>query len=112
MGEDRGTSERIRIGLAGWSYPDWEGQVYPKPRGFDPLIYLAPYFDIIEINSTFYRILSASMAKQWVQWVTEHPDVRLTATLWQGFTHEGPASAEERGCAHERRLRKGVCPHP
>jgi uncharacterized protein YecE (DUF72 family) len=60
-------------------------------------IHLAPYLDTSEINSTFSRILSASMAKPWVQRVAEHPDVRLTATLWQGFTHEGPASAEERG---------------
>jgi uncharacterized protein YecE (DUF72 family) len=83
MGGDRGTSGRIRIGPAGWSSPDWEGQVYqkPKPRGFDPLAYLAQYFDTIEINSTFYRIPSAAMAKQWVQRVAEHRDVRLTATL-------------------------------
>ena len=47
-----------RIGLAGWSYPDWKGRVYPvkPPRGFDPLAHLAEYFDTIEINSTFYRI--------------------------------------------------------
>ena len=25
-------SEPIRIGTAGWSYKDSEGQVYPKPR--------------------------------------------------------------------------------
>jgi uncharacterized protein YecE (DUF72 family) len=33
----------IRVGPAGWSYKDWEGIVYPaeKPRGFDPLAYLA-----------------------------------------------------------------------
>ena len=29
----------IKVGPAGWSYPDWEGLVYPrkKPRGFHPL---------------------------------------------------------------------------
>ena len=58
--QDQDTAHHIRIGPAGWSYPDWEGQVYPKPkpRGFDPLRYLAQYFDTIEINSTFYRIPS------------------------------------------------------
>jgi uncharacterized protein YecE (DUF72 family) len=42
----------MRIGLAGWSYPDWKGRVYPPkpPCGFDPLEYLAGYFDTIEIN--------------------------------------------------------------
>jgi len=29
----------IRVGPAGWSYPDWEGVVYPSPHParFDPL---------------------------------------------------------------------------
>jgi len=46
----------IRIGPAGWAYKDWEGIVYPKPkpRGFDPVAYLARHIDAIEINSSFY----------------------------------------------------------
>src|SRR5919109_731050 len=90
---------RIRIGPAGWSYPDWEGQVYPKPkpRGFDPLAYLAQYFDTIEINSTFYRIPAATMTRSWATRVSDHPTFRFTGKLWQGCTHEGPASAEDRG---------------
>jgi hypothetical protein len=48
---DQDASHRVRIGPAGWSYPDGEGQVYPTPtpRGFDPLVYLAQSFDTIEI---------------------------------------------------------------
>ncbi|HEX9291115.1 MAG TPA: DUF72 domain-containing protein, partial [Anaeromyxobacteraceae bacterium] len=47
----------IRFGPAGWDYPDWRGAVYPKPapRGFDPLAYLARWFETVEVNSTFYR---------------------------------------------------------
>jgi hypothetical protein len=42
----------IRVGPAGWSYKDWAEQVSPKPqpRGFDPLTYLARYFDAGEIT--------------------------------------------------------------
>jgi uncharacterized protein YecE (DUF72 family) len=87
----------IRVGPAGWSYPDWEGQVYPKPkpRGFDPLSYLAQYFDAVEINSTFYRIPSATQTRSWAARVAAHPTFRLTAKLWQGFTHEATASAQD-----------------
>lgn len=97
MTPDRDALGRTRIGPAGWSYPDWEGQVYPKPkpRGFDPLAYLAQYFDTIEINSTFYRIPSAAMTKKWAQRVAAYPDFRFTAKLWQGFTHEGQARAQD-----------------
>jgi len=54
----------IRVGTAGWAYEDWEGIVYPdrKPPRFDPLAWLAGYFDCIEINSSFYRIPSAPSA--------------------------------------------------
>lgn len=33
----------IRVGPAGWNYKDWAGVAYPepKPKGFDPLAYLA-----------------------------------------------------------------------
>jgi uncharacterized protein YecE (DUF72 family) len=95
MGEDRGASGRVRVGPAGWSSPDWEGQVYPqpKPRGFDPLAYLAQSFDIIEINSTFYRIPAATLTRSWATWVSEHPSFRFTIKLWQGLTHEAQAAA-------------------
>jgi uncharacterized protein YecE (DUF72 family) len=90
-------AERIRIGPAGWSYPDWQGQVYPAKaeRGFDPLAYLAQYFDTVEINSTFYRIPDAQMTRRWAARVVDHPHFRFTAKLWQGFTHEGSASAQD-----------------
>src|SRR5918996_240140 len=107
MGEDRGASDRIRIGPAGWSYPDWKGQVYPaKPgRGFDPLAYLAQYFDAIEINTTFYRIPDPKMTRRWVDRVADHPAFRFTAKLWQGFTHESQASSQD-----EIAFRKAMAP--
>ena len=83
-------SSMIRIGPAGWSYKDWAGTVYPapKPRGFDPLGYLAEYFDTIEINSTFYRPATATTADEWVRRVASRTDFRFTAKLWNRFTHE------------------------
>src|SRR5204863_5087054 len=47
----------VRVGTAGWSYQDWNGVVYPRPRprGFDPLVMMSELFDTIEINATFYR---------------------------------------------------------
>lgn len=80
----------IRVGPAGWSYKDWAGIVYPepKPRDFDPLAYLAGYFDTIEINSTFYGPATRATAASWARRVAEHPDFRFTAKLSRRFTHE------------------------
>lgn len=81
---------RIRIGPAGWSYKDWAGVVYPapKPRGFDPLSYVAGYFDTVEINSTFYRPAPARNAHSWLDRVEGNPSFRFTVKLWKRFTHE------------------------
>ncbi len=80
----------IRIGPAGWSYPDWEGIVYPseKPRGFDPLEYLSRYFDTVEINSTFYRPQRPDVARRWARRVKTNDRFKFTAKLWRRFTHE------------------------
>ena len=81
---------RLRVGPAGWSYDDWRGIVYPPGMGREthPAAYLAQFFDTIEINSTFYRIPDPKMTKRWADAVSDFPNFRYTAKLWQGFTHE------------------------
>lgn len=97
---------KIRIGPAGWSYKDWEGAVYPEKPGskFDPLAYLARFFDTIEINSSFYRPFTASTAKSWARRVSEAADFMFTAKLHRVFTHErGKATAVD-----EKTVREGL----
>jgi uncharacterized protein YecE (DUF72 family) len=83
------TPPQLRIGPAGWSYKDWEGTVYP-PHGskFDPLAYLASFFDTIEVNSPFYRIPPPSHARSWVRRVESNRDFKFTTKVFRGFTHE------------------------
>lgn len=99
----------LRIGPAGWSYPDWHGPFYPpKPaRGFKPLPFIARWFDVVEINSTFYRPAVAKTAEGWVRAVADRPDFRFTAKLGERFTHdrEKPWTAEE-----ARAFREGLVP--
>lgn len=98
--------EKIRIGPAGWSYKDWEGVVYPQKPGakFDPLAYLARFFDTIEINSSFYRPPTASTTNSWAKRVAHNPNFTFTAKLHRAFTHErGTATAED-----ERAFRVGM----
>jgi uncharacterized protein YecE (DUF72 family) len=79
----------IRVGPAGWSYPDWEGRVYPerKPRGFHPLPYLSRFVSCLEINSSFYAYPRAEHAQRWVALLEGHEDFRLLAKLHRDFTH-------------------------
>jgi len=81
-------ANHIRIGIAGWSYPDWENVVYP-PGTRDRLAFIAPYVDLIEINSTFYRIPAPRTVQSWCRRTQPLPDFSFAAKLHQDITHKG-----------------------
>lgn len=55
-----------RIGTSGWKYKDWRGKFYPDDlRQKDELEYAADHFDSIEINGSFYGLISASTWRDW-----------------------------------------------
>ena len=52
---------QILIGTAGWSYPDWEGAVYPPAKSGQRLRTVVDYLDCVEVDSSFYRPPTARM---------------------------------------------------
>lgn len=100
-------TDSIRIGIAGWSYADWEGIVYPHPapRGFHPLEYMAQFFDVVEVNSSFYQPPRAENARHWARLVEANPRFQFTAKLWRGFTHERNATRHD-----EKVFKAGLAP--
>ena len=57
-----GREGRIRVGTSGYSFADWIGPFYPAgtPRS-KMLDEYVRHFDVVEINSSYYRVPSASM---------------------------------------------------
>lgn len=92
----------IRIGTAGWDYPDWKGVVYPPKTGrtFQPLAFLAQHFGTVEVDSTFYRIPDPVRTGEWVRQVSDFPDFRFTVKLFQAFTHTRKASLVDERAFH------------
>ena len=78
----------VYCGIAGWSYPDWDGFVY-TPGIKDELRFIAAYFDLIEINSTFYRPPVARTAASWARRTEDLAGFFFTAKLHQDVTHGG-----------------------
>jgi uncharacterized protein YecE (DUF72 family) len=82
----------IKIGTSGYSYPGrppkgWYGAFYPekKSKEFDELGYYSKIFNTCEINNTFYRPPSPTVAKGWVD--KTPADFLFSVKLWQKFTH-------------------------
>ena len=77
------------IGTAGWSYPHWNGVVYPKTRtpGSHPLEVFSRHLDLVEINSSFYQFLKPEVVRLWMRKVDGNPRFQFTAKLHQRFTH-------------------------
>ncbi|MCK4292107.1 MAG: DUF72 domain-containing protein [Planctomycetes bacterium] len=88
---------RIYIGIAGWSYADWNGIVYTQ-SGVDKLEYVSGFVDVIEINSTFYRPPAERNSVSWLKRTSANPQFFFTAKLHREITHEGkidPATVKQ-----------------
>ncbi len=87
----------LYCGPSGWSYPHWNGVVYPrlKTRGYHPLEDLAGYFDAVEINTTFYQSLRPEISRLWLRKAAHNPKFLFTAKLGRRFTHERVLNAAE-----------------
>jgi uncharacterized protein YecE (DUF72 family) len=97
----------VWIGPAGWSYTDWRGIVYPAyPHGSGrELETVAETFDVVEINTSFYRPVRPEITRVWLRKCSVNPRFRFTAKLYRRFTHERDASAAE-----ERDFKDGIAP--
>ena len=97
----------VRIGVAGWDYPDWGGRVYPAERaGVDRLRWVARRFDLVEVNSTFYRPAAERVTRSWLERTADLPDFRFAAKLSRVFTHQRGAWSEAEVAA----VRRGMDP--
>jgi uncharacterized protein YecE (DUF72 family) len=82
--------QNLFCGPCGWSYPHWNGTVYPKnrSRGFHSLEYISRYFDAVEINTTFYQALRPEIPRLWIKKVENNPKFLFCAKLNRRFTHD------------------------
>ncbi len=85
---------RLFLGTSGYSFPDWKGVFYPRRiAGKDWLRYYALQFNSVEINSTYYRLLSENATAKMAESV---PDgFSFTVKLHSSMTHSRDAGKEE-----------------
>jgi uncharacterized protein YecE (DUF72 family) len=80
-------AKRLLVGTSGWSYDFWAGTFYPPgtpPRDFLQLY--SSVFDVVEVDSSFYRIPPRGMVASWRRKTPE--DFAFTAKFPRRITHE------------------------
>ncbi|MBY8988792.1 MAG: DUF72 domain-containing protein, partial [Candidatus Lokiarchaeota archaeon] len=77
---------KVSLGCAGWDYKDWLGTFYPKPlERHNHLEFYSKFFDIVEINSTFYNIPNKAAVITWYNQVPAN--FKFVVKVWQKITH-------------------------
>src|SRR5487761_1047169 len=78
---------RIRTGCISWTYSDWLGSFYPEgTKSSDYLKLYSRVFDIVELDSSFYRIPKPATVEQWKE--KTPPAFLFTVKLPKKITHE------------------------
>ncbi len=86
-GASRPPIHNLHMGTSSWSSQDWVGSFYPPgtpPAGFLPEY--AKHHDTVEVDSTFYRVPSTSMVKNWVK--RTPPGFTFAVKVPRTITHE------------------------
>ena len=96
-------SPEILIGMGGWMLPAFEGTFYPAEagRGFRKLEFYSRFFDMVEVNATFYTLaLSPEQIRRWIADVSANKNFVFTAKLYQAFTHKRTGTAQDAKMVH------------
>jgi uncharacterized protein YecE (DUF72 family) len=58
----------VHVGCSGWNYTSWRETFYPpRTPAREWLERYAEHFDTVEVNTTFYRLISRQAVEHWVE---------------------------------------------
>ena len=88
---------KLYIGTAGWPYEDWVGSFYPfsQSKEFSWLKYYSRFFNVVEVNSTYYSYIAPNIFKNWLRQVEETDEFLFTVKLNMDFTHRHSFSEKQ-----------------
>jgi uncharacterized protein YecE (DUF72 family) len=101
--EQHPTLQPARIGCSGWNYKAWRGAIYPP--GLPASRWLEQYatlFDTVEVNTTFYRLVSREAVERWVQQTPTGFLFAVKASRYLTHVRRLRAVADAAATLHER----------
>lgn len=94
---------KLYVGTAGWSYKDWVPSFYPceQSKELSWLTYYSRYFNMVEVNSTYYTYLAPGIVKGWLRQTEDTNEFLFTVKLHQDFTHKRQYGDEQIEAVHQ-----------
>jgi len=79
--------QKLYVGCISWTYPDWNGPFYPSgTKSSELLSQYSKIFDIVEVDSSFYRTPSSNTVKQWNERTLSN--FKFTVKMPKRISHE------------------------
>ena len=77
------TSQRIRVGVGGWTFEPWRGNFFPKGLAHSrELEYASRHLNAIEVNGTYYGTLKPASFQRWAEETPDDFVLSLKATRY------------------------------
>ncbi len=79
---------KVHVGCASWAQKVWKGNLYPpKTKDADFLTEYAKQFNMIELNTTHYRMYDAATITKWKEKAAVNPDFKFCPKFNQLISH-------------------------
>jgi uncharacterized protein YecE (DUF72 family) len=96
----------VHVGCSGWNYQSWRGQLYPADLPASHwLERYAERFETVEVNATFYRLVSRKAVARWIEQTP--PNFLFAVKASRYLTHVKRLADIEQGIA---RFYEGLAP--
>ena len=78
----------VYVGCASWAQKVWKGNLYPpKTKDADFLSEYVKHFNMIELNTTHYRMYDAETIRKWKEKAAGNPDFKFCPKFNQLISH-------------------------
>jgi len=79
---------QVYVGCASWAQKVWKGNIYPpKTKDADFLQEYAKQFNMIELNTTHYRMYDSAAISKWRDKASANPDFKFCPKVNQLISH-------------------------
>lgn len=79
---------QVYVGCSSWGQKVWKGNLFPaKLKDADFLAEYTKHFNLVELNTTYYRIWEPAVIHKWKEKAVLNPDFKFCPKFYQAISH-------------------------